>query len=118
MEVLPPRRRRELSTDDLIDTVGTQKPPFRRNPQKEVHVWKTTFLILDGIDMSLIRTKDPTLDVSKELLYLEMEHTRNEIRPILRLLPMEKVIEDLRPVRIGCERDEERRLPKVTNNSH
>ena len=78
-----------------------------------MHVWKSTFLVLNGVDICDCSSENALFhDIFQKAFALEEEHACDNVRSITRRLAREDCIFDFDPIRIGCESDEKIRTAK------
>jgi len=83
-----------------------------------MNMWKTSFLELNGVDMSHSSTKKAFINELDECLLLLLKDPSYNIRTISSYLPRKKILSDLWPLGIGSYSEEEVWFMEMPTDSH
>ena len=112
-------RVRDLRADQAINVIHCDGLVLFSKDQKEVEVWQAPFLELNGAIVS----NDPAQGAFvhqevQSLLDLLDEDPGNDVRAVGCSLPRQQAAQDLRPIGIAADGDEQIWLAKVGNPGH
>jgi hypothetical protein len=95
-------RVRPSGPDSGIDVLRCQELPALLQKNKQMHMWKTPLLKLDGVNVRNGTPEDAVfLDISNDGLLLQLEGPRNQVWAVGWMLTRKELAHDPGPVRIG-----------------
>ena len=110
---------RELCTDACVNVCGLFDFVVFAHRDQKMPVWKAALLELDAPAVRRHSAKHTLVqDFTEELFPFEMEHTRNDVWPIIRVLRGPQILHDFWPVGVGCHGDEVIWLASLPDNGH
>ena len=111
--------RRDLGRDSLVVVLGRQGAVALVQPQDEVDVRKASLLELGHGYMAGVAAKDVELsDQGQQAFVLELEDAAEEVGTIPGVLAWKERVDNLFPLGVACEGDEEGRAPELLANCH